>query len=42
MEIMHSKLVKLQTVLMLLALLFTVLLPSPVHAVDDTPLRHRP
>ena len=37
MEIMHSKLVKLQTVLMLLALLFTVLLPSPVHAVDDAP-----
>ena len=37
MEIMHSKLVKLQTVLMLLALLFTVLLPSSVHAVDDAP-----
>lgn len=35
METMHSKFVRLQTALLMLALLFTVLVPVPAYAAGE-------
>lgn len=38
---MHSKLVRLQTTLLMLALLFTVLIPVPAYALGGVLMIHR-